>query len=298
MAAKGRWIAFTFVILTLLASGSYFAVQLLLSPPSRSETTVYSGVGQIINASDESVLFVYPESDASRTKLAGVQYPSQEDDAFYTMAGTIVFGMTKNSQLSTTDSAAYLDHQSGKPQFKGAIMIVGNSQVNAAALYYQQTGQTSLLLVQDQSSMFIQNRAGVVLEPTRVDRKALQASGSDIFVVETFKDAEDRRVVIIWGYTGRGAIAAARFVKFNIMAYPEDYTSAFYVGRWTDAKQGSSKNGFPDQGDTYEILFSGPPSGKYTVGWMEVALLFLAALVLVGVAYSVQRGLIRIERSG
>jgi len=297
VAAKARWIAFIFVILTLLAFGSYFAVQLLLAPPSRSEMTVYSGVEQIVNASDKSVLFVYPESNKSRTKLAGVQYPSQEEDAFYTMAGTIVFGMTKNSQLSATDSAAYVDHQSGNPQFKGVIIVIGNSQVNAAALYYQQTGQTSLLLVQDQRSMFIQNRTGIVLEPTRVETKTLQASGSDIFVVETFKDAEDRRVVIIWGYTGRGAIAAARFVKFNIVAYPEDYTSAFYVGRWTDAKQGSSKNGFPDQGDTYEVLFSGPPYRRYTVGWMEVALLFLAALVLVGVAYSVQRGLIRIERT-
>jgi hypothetical protein len=288
------------VIVTLLVVASYFAVQLLLAPSSRSgEVSNYSAVERLINAPDNSVLFVYPESNKSRAKLVGVQYPSQEDYAFCELAGGILFGMTKSTQLSTTDSTAYVDHQSGKPQFDGAIVIMGSSQVNAAALHYEQTGQTALLLAQDTSSMFIQNRTGTVLESTRVDKNTLNGSSSEIFVVETFKDTDGRRVVFVWGYAGRGAIAAARFVKFNIIAHPEDYTSGFYVGRWTDAKEGGSKNGFPDQGDTYEVLLSGAsaPSetGIYSVGWMEVGLLFLAALVLVGVAYTVRKGWIRLE---
>jgi hypothetical protein len=288
------------VIVTLLVVASYFAVQSLLAPSSRSgEVSVYSAVERLINAPDSSVLFIYPESNKSRTKLAGVQYPSQEDYAFYELAGGILFGMTKNTQLTTTDSTTYVDHQSGKPQFDAAIVIMGSSQVNAAALYFQQTGQTALLLAQDESSMFIQNRTGTLLESTRVDKNTLNGSSSEIFVVETFKDTDGRRVVFVWGYAGRGAIAAARFVKFNIIAHPEDYTSGFYVGRWTDAKEGGSKNGFPDQGDTYEVLSSGASvpaeTGIFLVSWTEVALLFLAALVLVGVAYTVRKGWIRLE---
>jgi len=297
---KTRWVAFTFVIVALLIVASYFAVQLLLAPASRSgEVSVYSAVEQLINAPDNSVLFVYPESNKSRTKLAGVEYPSQEDYAFYELAGGILFGMTKNTQLSTTDSTTYVDHQSGKPQFDGELIIIGSSQVNAAALYYEQTGQTVLLLAQDASSMFVLNRTGSVLEPTRVDKKTLNGSSSEIFVVETFKDADGRRVVFVWGYAGRGTIAAARFVKFNIIAHPEDYSSGVYVGKWTDAKEGASKNGFPDQGDTYEVLSSGASvraeTGIFLVSWTEVALLFLAPLMLVGVAYTVRKGWIRLE---
>lgn len=296
---KTRWIIYTFVIVTLLVAASYFTVRLILGPTASGTLAASSYVQEVTGAQRDSVLFIYPEFDKNRTKPAGVEYPSEQDSAFFQIAGGIIFGMTSNPQLSTTDSSKYVNLEDGRPQFGGSVVVIGNSQVNAVARYYENTGAAPLLLAQDKDSLVVQNGTGSALEPTRVSKKNLGSQDFEMFVVETFTDTEGPQVIVMWGYTGRGAISAARFVKFEIAAHPEQFTSAWYVGKWTDAREGGSKNGIPDQGDSYEILFRGEsaasPGGTYAVGWTLIDALWLVALILMALGYSFRRGWITVE---
>jgi len=281
----------------LLVVPSYFSLQLLVASNSSAEPTAAKTIESVVNGPEKTVLFIYPESDKKVAKASGVAYPSEEDFSLYVLAGDILLGMTKNSQLSTTDAASYVDRQDGKPQFDGTIVVVGNSQINAVARYYEGTNQTPLFLVQDKTSLAVRNLTGT-LESTRTSQKAVGGPSSDIFVIETFSETQNRNVMMLWGLAGRGAIAAARVVKFNIYADPEKYASGWYVGRWTDAKEGSSRNGIPDQGDTYEILYSSRPASTtegYRVGWTEVAQLYTVGLILAALGYAVRKGWIAVE---
>ncbi len=287
------------VVMFLLITASYLSIQILLDVSVPSERAVSSIQQLVVNAPKDSVLFIYPESDRNRTKPAGVEYPSEQDFSAYIIAGGIIFGMTKNPQLSTTDSTSYVDRQTGKPQFEGTLVIVGNAQINGAARYYQTSGQVAALLSQDQDSLYVQESTGRVIDSTRVSKQVLTASDSDIFVIELLTDTEGRNVIMVWGYTGRGAISAARMTKFEILANPGKYAATFYVGRWTDASEGSSRNRIPDQGDRYEVLSTGvtAPSAteSYVFGWREISALYVVALVLVGLGYSLRKGWIRVE---
>jgi len=297
---KTKWILLTFLIVTLLVSASYFSLQLAFAPAPASKLTLASTLDQVINLQEDSALFIYPESDMNLTKPSGASYASEVDFALCVMAGDILLGMAKNTQLSTTDSdSSYVDQRNGNPKFDGTTVIIGDSSINAATRYYEDTAQSPVLLGEDEKSLYVQNLTGGTLESTRINKKALASSNStlDVFVVETFTDIQGRTVLILWGYTGVGAVSGALLLKFEISAQPEKHTSTYYVGRWTDAREGSSANGIPDEGDVYEIVSSGPPiAGRaYTVGWMEVSALYLVAFILVILAYSGRKGWIRVE---
>jgi hypothetical protein len=295
---KTRWLLYTFIIVILLVVASYFSVQLLLAPTSAGQLTAASTIEQIMNAPEETVLFIYPEFDKNRTKPPDVAYASDKDFALCTIAGGIIFGMTRNRQLVTTDAGAYVDRQDGKPGFDGTIVTICSSQINAVARYYEASGQTPLVLDQDKDSLYIRNSTGNILESTRTSKRDLSKLDSDISVIEAFTDAQNRRVLMIWGYSGLGAVSSAQLAKFELVAQPWNYSSTYYVGSWADAKEGVSKNGIPDEGDTYSILSSGSSvassAGTY-VGWTEVAVLYLLALMLAGLGYSIRRGWITFE---
>jgi len=81
--------------------------------------------------------------------------------------------------------------------------------------------------------------------------------GTDIFLVEVFQDANGRTVLILYGFTYLGTLAASTHFKFTIYPNLSSYTQSYYIVLWTDASSGLGRNGIPDPGDTYVIVLSG-----------------------------------------
>ncbi len=79
---------------------------------------------------------------------------------------------------------------------------------------------------------------------------------NDYFLIEVFKDAEGRNVLIAYGISGKGTYAAGKY--FHYIMYPA--LSWFNVGwiivKWEDTNENGFANA-PYEGDTYIVIASG-----------------------------------------
>jgi hypothetical protein len=287
-------IVLTFIVVILIVTATYFSMNQLISKKDESGLQLSKLCQSLLNAPKGSVLFIHPGSDANRP-----EHPNAEDAALYIIAEGVMFGMTADPQLVTVDQGSYLDSVTGKPNFSGPIVVVGNSQDNAVTRYYESSGDTHFVLGQNVDSYFVKNVSGTSVASSQMSKYVLDSRVSDVFVIECFKDAVGRDVLLVWGYTGRGAMAGMFFIKFKILDKPNEYTSPYYVGIWEDASEGSSRNNIPDAGDSFQTIQEEPVSSlePYVIGWHRIAILYVSALLLTLFWYSVQKGLIKFERS-
>ncbi len=56
----------------------------------------------------------------------------------------------------------------------------------------------------------------------------------DLFVVESFIDDYENRLLIGYGYGWKGTFAAGKFIKFVIYPDIESYTESYYIFKWID----------------------------------------------------------------
>jgi hypothetical protein len=59
-------------------------------------------------------------------------------------------------------------------------------------------------------------------------------SGQDVFVVETFIDADGNTVLIVYGNTWQGSFVGGRFYKFVMSMNPTIYDVSWYHFKWID----------------------------------------------------------------
>jgi len=287
-------VVLAFIVIILIVTATYFSMNQVISERHESGVQLSKVCQSLLKAPKGSVLFIHPGSDADRP-----EHPNAEDAAFYIIAEGVMFGMTANPQLVTVDQGSYLDSVTGRPNFSDPIVVVGNSQDNAVTRYYESSRDTRFVLGQDVDSYFVKNVSGTIVASSQMSKYILDSRLSDVFVIECFKDAVGRDVLLVWGYTGRGAMAGMFFIKFKILDRPNEYRSPYYVGIWKDASEGSSRNNVPDGGDDFQIIKEERVSSSepYVVGWDRIAILYVSALLLTLFWYSVQKGLIKFEKS-
>jgi len=73
-----------------------------------------------------------------------------------------------------------------------------------------------------------------------------QAGTSDMFLVEYFKDANNNKVFIVYGFAWKGTYVGGVFFKTYILPNIAGFTHGWYIFRWDDA----NGNGLPDP---YEV---------------------------------------------
>jgi len=287
-------IVLAFIIIMLIVTATYFSMNQLISKKDESGLQLSKLCQSRLKALKGSVLFIHPGSDANRP-----EHPNAEDAALYIIAEGVMFGMTTNPQLVSADQGSYVDSAMGRPNFNGPIVVVGNSQDNTVTRYYESSGDTRFVLGQNVDSYFVKNVNDTIVASSQMSKYVLDSRVSDVFVIECFKDAVDRDVLLVWGYTGRGTMAGMFFIKFKILNKPNEYVSPYYVGIWKDASEGSSRNNLPDAGDSFQIIQEEPATSlePYVIGWNRIAILYVTALFLTFLWYSVQKGLIKFERS-
>ncbi|MGD0329693.1 MAG: DUF1080 domain-containing protein [Nitrososphaeria archaeon] len=81
--------------------------------------------------------------------------------------------------------------------------------------------------------------------------------GQDMFVIEVYKDASNRPVMLCYGFGWKGTYAAGKY--FNTMIYPNlaSYPYSWVIVKWNDTNGDGFVNN-PGDGDTYTIVAVGP----------------------------------------
>jgi hypothetical protein len=207
-----------------------------------------SSVGaDVVNAPAGSVIYVLPDWQSSHPKPSGVSTAALSD---FTALG-FMFGASTNTQIMALDTnSTYFDPVTGAPKVSNSVLVVfAGRGVNSVVHYYEMTEMTSPIYADyatiggvESYSYF--DRQGVVV--ASMPYSAGQAGTSDMFLVEYFKDANNNKVFIIYGFAWKGTYVGGLFFKTYILPNIVSFTHGWYIYQWDDA----NGNGLPDP---YEV---------------------------------------------
>ena len=230
--------------------------------PSSSKLQGYAGINyDVLDASKNSTYFVLPDYigvfHSSAAKCGGVSAAALSDYS----AGGYLLSATKNYQYEVLDTSNSVSLASGScGLFLGStsvIVTVAGPGVNTVVHYYEQVEGTSPVFF-----LWDGSRNNFVVRATAASYKVPNAagmttSGDDLFLLESFVDAQGRHVYVIYGFSWQGTLAAATYLNTYVRSHLSSFTNSWYIYEWKDASSGSSANSFPDQSDTYNFVATG-----------------------------------------
>lgn len=189
----------------------------------------------VIDAPANTVYFIY--SDTMKTSKPLGTSPASPID--WTATGYLK-GMTIYSQMEGLDTNSNLINQSsGAPKLSDkSIVISGGPCVQVLARYYEDNRIAPLYYgsANGKSYWFLKNG-------TRIDASGIAPNAqNDMFVVEHFLDSNGNAVLLVYGYSGLGTFAGARFFEDVIYPNIRNYTHSYYIYHWID----SNNNYFPE----------------------------------------------------
>jgi serine protease AprX len=193
------------------------------------ETSIADTMMKIVNANPNTIYIIYP--DYQGLKPPEVR-PALLSD--WTATGFIA-GMCSNSQIDTTDTdPTIVDPNTGKPKLSNKIIILcGGPVVNSVVKYYE---KNKIAPVYWKNTGVLQwyLRDGTGITSTKLTLTELN-NNIDIFVVETFIDADNNLVLIVYGNEWKGSFVGGRFFKFVMSMNAEIYDVSWYHFKWMDS---------------------------------------------------------------
>jgi hypothetical protein len=210
-------------------------LSLILIMPSVSALTLDDSEVFILEAPENNVYFIYSDTIKS-SKPLGVAKASPID---WTATG-YVKGITRNNQIEGLDTDGTLvDQSSGVPKFSDkAVVLSGGPIVQVLVKYYEKNRIAPIYFKAEDGNAYWYRKDG-----TRIDETGMVPnSQNDMFVVEHFLDPSGNAVLIVYGYTGSGTFAGAKFFKTIIHPNIRDYTHSYYIYQWIDM----NNDNFPD----------------------------------------------------
>ncbi len=208
---------------------------LILIIPSVSALTLDDSEVFILEAPENNVYFIYSDTIQSSKPLK-VAKSSPID---WTATGYIK-GITRNNQLEGLDTDnSLVDQSSGVPKFSDkAVVLSGGPIVQVLVKYYEKNRIAPIYYKTEDGKAYWYRKDG-----TRIDETGITPnSQNDMFLVEHFLDPSGNAVLIIYGYTGSGTFAGAKFFKTTIHPNIRDYTHSYYIYQWIDL----NNDYFPD----------------------------------------------------
>lgn len=197
------------------------------------------GMG-LIDAPQNTVYYIYP--DYQGTKPAGTSYASLSD---WTALGMLI-GMSTNGQYITTDThTSVVSSSTGGLVVSGSFsaVICGGRAVSGPTKFYETTGAATPAYFQlvGSTCYFYSRSTGTAIAGTGMDISVL-STNQDMFIIMAFKyAANDRNVIILYGYGWKGSYAAALWFKYGTGAWAfgrqgiPQLDNAYYIFKWTDA---------------------------------------------------------------
>jgi hypothetical protein len=208
---------------------------LILFIPSVSALTLDDSEVFILEAPENTVYFIYSDTIKSSKPLR-VTRASPID---WTATGYIK-GITRHNQMEGLDTDNTLvDQSSGTPNFNDkAVVLSGGPIVQVLVKYYESNRIAPVYFKAENGMNYWYSRDG-----SRIDATGMTPnSQNDMFVIEHFLDPAGNAVLIIYGYTGSGTFAGAKFYKTMIHPNIRDYTHSYYIYQWLDM----NNDYFPD----------------------------------------------------
>jgi streptogramin lyase len=218
-----------------------------------------SSIANIINAAANSVYYIYPAT----AQTGGVKDPHTiyASAADWSATG-LILGLSANTQNIGLDSDGLLCSTSNGQPLPGvigtgeAVVMVSGPIVHAGVHYYEVHGagadKAPVYFTYDSTTYYFKRSSDNM--PLASMPVGQVGGSSDIFLIETFQDANGRTVLIMYGFSYLGTLAASTYFKFTIYPNLSSYTHGYYIIQWTDAASGLSHNGIPDMGDTYTLI--------------------------------------------
>jgi uncharacterized repeat protein (TIGR01451 family) len=193
------------------------------------ETSIADTMMKIVTANPNDVYFIYP--DYQGTKPPGVAYAWVTD---WSAAGFIA-GMCSNNQIDTTDTdPAIVDTATGKPKLSNKIIVLLGGPIVHSVVNYYENNRIAPVYWKGTGGPHWRLADGTELSSTRLTSAELE-SGKDVFVVETFIDADNNTVLIVYGNGWKGSFVGGRFFKFVMSMNPEIYDVSWYHFKWIDS---------------------------------------------------------------
>lgn len=127
------------------------------------------------------------------------------------------------------------------------IVLVGGPCAHACVKFYEDTKQAPLIQKWTDTHIWFETREGEMVNETFVARSDLNEY-HDMFVIEFFRDNDDRNVLIYYGNNWQGTLAAGQY--FSQVMYPRisDYNRSYYIFEWVD----SNNDTLPDVDEVIE----------------------------------------------
>jgi hypothetical protein len=238
---------------------------------TETQTVTAGGGGQIQVAGQAYVVIGTPLGPLRITKPAGTVSSAWIDAT----AASIMLGMLESPSFTyDTNSTAVNQGQNpntggGQPQVPApsTIIMSGGPLVNGPVAYYENDAHTAK--AENAPVYFYQyvdSGNGHTYRECRrsSDDSEILTSKADLsilgnhldyFVIESFHDADNNQIVIVYGYTGYGTLAGALYFKTHL--FPElgnTLSDGYQIVQWYD----NNANGFVDpagaNGDAFIVV--------------------------------------------
>ncbi|MFB3889272.1 MAG: DNRLRE domain-containing protein [Candidatus Bathyarchaeia archaeon] len=160
-----------------------------------------------------------------------------------------------------TDSN-FVDQTSGEAQGAAGIGIIsfGGPIVNPIVKRAESSGtaeadRSPIKFFSDGGTFYFQHSDGTAIANADLPVSVIN-NNQDMFVIETYKDAAGRYMMLCYGFGWKGTYAAGKY--FNSVLYPNLETQNFswIVVKWEDTNGDGFVNN-PADGDTYTVIASG-----------------------------------------
>ena len=208
------------------------------SAPKASALGIDDSEVFVIQAPQNTVYFIYSDT-SQHSKPIGVCSANPID---WTATGYIK-GMTLHTQMEGIDTDSDLVNQvTGAPLFTDmSVVLSGGPCVQVLVKYYETNKMAPVYFGAQDEKCYWFRRDGSRIDETGL----LPSSHEDMFVLEHFLDSNGNTALILYGYTGQGTFAGARFFKTVIDSNIRNYIHSYYIFHWID----SDNDSFPDMNE-------------------------------------------------
>lgn len=167
-----------------------------------------------------------------------------------------VYGTCTNPQyLRSTRELEQESPDSGKPVASNmAIVLFGGTLANGYTSYYERNAQAPLLFTMTAYGSglwgFVR-KDGSSIPDAYLDMGDFERyqGHADLFIVETFIDSEGNFVVVMYGITQWGTLAAGSYFHETMLPEIENFLGTWYIFGWNDGTNGQPYDGLPQPGE-------------------------------------------------
>jgi WD40 repeat protein len=232
----------------------------LLLRYSENPATFYGAQQTVRSSGDGNLYFILTGYSASgKVPPVNAPWPPGYD----VLSSGLLYGLANRVQYLDYDTGSWIDHSTGKPLVSKIpagrwIVIIGGRAVHNCANYYETVSGESparVDVVSQGGKVYYEflDRAGKVLYS--MDSSKISLVGhEDAGILMTFKDADGRYVIFLYGFGYQGSWAAALYFKERIwMTDAWSFDDSTYVVHWVDANM----DGIPQLNEIYLVPLEG-----------------------------------------